>query len=159
MDIQGRITEVEFEPGNYFRVRGMVNSKFNESRMFGMKSGDGFTMNWYWFESSMPPEVFEAFNKIIGVIDAELQWMGILPKKWPGLLDNTDQDAEVFKFDIKKYKLSNTVWLSAKEQKHIVSVTASSKWFTNDKDLERDIPIRLKEEDLIPLFQALENNL
>lgn len=159
MEIKGRITQVEFEPGNYFRIKGMVNSTFNESRMWGEDAGDGFTINWFWFDSSMPEEVLEAFTKIIAVIDTELQFRGILPKKWPGMLDDTDHDADIFKFEIKKYSIMNPVWLSAKDQEHVISVSASSKWFTDDKDLKKDIRIRLNEDDLSALFIALENNL
>jgi len=75
------------------------------------------------------------------------------------MLDGTDPDADIFKFKIKKYCIMNPVWLSAKDQDHVISVTASSKWFTDDKDLEKDIRIRLKEDDLHPLFKALEENL
>lgn len=159
MKIHGRITQVEFEPNNYFRVRGMVNSDFNDSRMWGEDSGDGFNISWFWFDSSMPPEVLEAFKKMIAVIEGELQWRGILPKKWPGMLDDSDDDADIFKFKVKKYSLANPVWLSAKEQEHVISVTASSKYFTDGKDLEKDISIRLKDEDLKSLFTVLENNL
>ena len=159
MDIKGRITQVEFEPGNYFRIRGTVNTTFNDSRMWGRDAGDGFTINWFWFDSTMPPEVLEAFKKIMAVINIELQWRGILPKKWPGLLDDTEQDADIFKFEIKKYSIMNPVWLSAKDQEHVISVTASSKWFSDGEELEKDIRIRLKEDDLHPLFTALENNL
>ena len=159
MQIKGRITRVDFEPSNYFQVRGMVNSAFNESRMWGNDAGDGFTIGWYWFDSSMPAPVLEAFTKVIAVVDAELQWRGILPKKWPGVLDDTASDADIFKFNIKKYSIMNPAWLSAKDQSHVISVTASSKWFTDDKDLEKDIRIRLNEDALRPLFTALEENL
>lgn len=158
MEIKGRITEVEFRPRDFFRCRGMVNSTFNESRMWGEDAGDGFTIGWFWFDS-MPPALLEAFNNIIIVIDTQLQWQGILPKKWPGVLDDTDQDADIFKFEIKRYRIMNPVWLSAKDQDHVISVTASSKWFTDNKALEKDIRIRLSEDDLRPLFKALEENL
>ena len=158
MEIKGRITEVEFKPGDFFQVRGMVNSTFNESRMHGSYVSDGFKIGWFWYDS-MPAELLVAFKNIIIVIDTQLQWQGILPKKWPGVLDNTDQDADIFKFEIKKYKIMNPVWLSAKDQDHVISVSASSKWFTDDKDLEKDIRIRLSEDDLRPLFAALEENL
>ena len=158
MEIKGRITEVEFKPNDFFRCRGMVNSSFNESRMYGAEASDGFAIGWYWY-SSMPAPLQEAFAKIIAVIDAELQWRGILPKKWPGVLDDSDQDADIFKFDIVKYRIVNPVWVSEKDQEHIISVTASSKWFTDDKILEKNIRISLKEDDLRSLFKALEENL
>ena len=158
MEIKGRITQVEFKPDDYFRVKGMVNSAFNDSRMWGTDANDGFTIGWFWY-SSMPAPLQEAFTKIIAVIDAELQRRGILPKKWPGILDDTNKDIDIFQFEIKKYKIMNPVWISTKDQDHIISVTASSKWFTDDKDLEKDIRIRLNEDDLGALFKALEENL
>ena len=159
MDIKGRITQVEFAPNNFFCVRGMVNSTFNKCRTWGEDAGDGFTIAWYWYASTMPPELLVAFNTMIGIIDTELQSRGILPKKWPGVLDNANDDADIFKFKIKKYSLKNPAWASAKDQEHVISITASSEWFTDDKDLEKDVRIRLKEDDLQTLFTALENNL
>jgi hypothetical protein len=158
MEIRGRITEVEFKPRDYFKCRGMVNSSFNESRMWGEATDDGFTIGWFWYDS-MPPAILEAFTNIIQVIDTELQFKGIMPKKWPGALDDTRNDTDIFQFEIKKYHIMNPAWISAKEKDHIISVTASSKWFTDDKVLEKDIRIELKEDDLSALFTVLENNL
>ena len=159
MDLKGRIIQVEFEPNNYFRIQGWVNSKFNESRVCGEGTNE-FSQMWSWFDSSMPPEIFRVYKMIMGKAEEDLQQRGIMPKKWPGVLDEHDGSADIFQFKIKTYRFSNPRWLSAKELGHSVTVTASSKWFTDNQDIEKDVILqRIPGDDLDELFTTLDKNL
>lgn len=160
MDVHARIVQLKFEPHSYFEVSGMLNSTHNENRCHGGGTlSDAFTMRWFWFDSSTPPEIIKVFKKVIAAVDEDLQQKGVIPKRWPGVLHDPDSSADVFEFTPLEYCFSNPRWLSSKERDDTVTVTASSKWFTDGTGIEKRISLHLDEAVLTELFSVLDKNL
>ncbi len=155
MQLEARITTLEFEPRGYIKVNGIVWSDFSENRICADGTNE-FNLGWFWY-SDLPLEVAKILKNVVAEISIDLQARGAIPKQWPGKLDDKPIDDGVFTFELKKIVIHNSEWNISKKHNY-VEIEVDSK-FHDYEDLISKVPFSLHERTNKILFDTLDKHL
>jgi len=156
MQLDARITRLEFSPGDYLRIYGHAWSPgYDESRI----STDGynkFNQAWFWY-SDFQPDVENVLTQVVRKITTDLANRKIIPKLWPGKLAEGNTNDGVFTYILQDFILYDQNWDSSKCS--TVGVHMQSDLHNNGVGYTSEFRVKLTEKTNNKLFTTLDKYL
>jgi hypothetical protein len=157
MDLQFRISRVEYNFNDSLRVFGRVWGKYSES----LNCSSDCNRAWF-FPRNMPEPVTEMIHRTDDLIWIDLQSRGVVPKEWPaGITPNDQEDTSVFKFSIDKTVIVDPEWSERlaepkEDQKSRVYINISS---NHHPGMMSEVLVFLEPDHIYKFFKVLDENL
>jgi hypothetical protein len=108
MELTANIKEIVFRPHDFIEIRGMVWSRYRESRCVN-DTNNRYTERWFWSSHHLPEIVSDVLLEVAKQATDDLVKTKALPTFWPRGL--TEQE-EHYPFDIsvESFYLNNPAW-------------------------------------------------